>query len=223
MTTVTGPTDTHDMIVVHRVFRRESALIPRLISAVPAGDVARARLLVEHLRDYADGLHHHHTGEDELLWPLLLARVDLEADVVLRMEAQHEKVAANLVQVRELAGRWEVSASVEDRDALVAALREHSVLLVEHLGDEETLLLPLAAQHVTQAEWNRLGEQFEEHTPKGKLLFFLGALLEEATPAERAGMLTNVPPVARLLWRLIGRRQYERRVRAIRGSMTPGQ
>jgi hypothetical protein len=203
------------MIVVHRVFRRESALLPRLIAAVPAGSSARARLLVGHLRDYAEGLHQHHTGEDELLWPLMLARVDLEADVVLRMEGQHEKVAANWSGA-EPRGRW--ASSITDRDALVAALREHAVLLVELLGDEETMLLPLAAQHVTQAEWNRMGEQFEAHTPKGKMLFFLGALLEEATPAEQTSMMRNVPAVARLVWRLVGRRQYGRRIRAIRGQ-----
>ena len=33
-TTVQRP-DTHDMIVVHRVFRRESDLMPKLIRAVP--------------------------------------------------------------------------------------------------------------------------------------------------------------------------------------------
>jgi hypothetical protein len=27
-------------------------------------------------------VHHHHTGEDELIWPLLLARVDLEAALI---------------------------------------------------------------------------------------------------------------------------------------------
>jgi hypothetical protein len=35
--------DTHKMIVIHRVFRRESALLPRLVQSVPDGDVARAR------------------------------------------------------------------------------------------------------------------------------------------------------------------------------------
>ena len=60
-----------------------------LIAAVPDGDTRRARRLAAHLRWYRLGLHNHHQGEDELIWPLLLARVDLQADVVRRMEAQH--------------------------------------------------------------------------------------------------------------------------------------
>ena len=43
------------------------------------------------------------------------------------------------------------------------------------------------------AEWEKLGERFAEETPKDKLLFFLGALLEEATPEETADMMRNLP------------------------------
>jgi hypothetical protein len=74
MTTTTAiqRPDTHDMIVVHRVFRRESDLMPTLIRAVPDGDTARAGVLAQAFSDYQLGLHLHHTGEDELVWPLLL-------------------------------------------------------------------------------------------------------------------------------------------------------
>lgn len=215
--TATRP-NTHDMIVIHRVFRREMALLPRLIAAVPAGDVERAHQLSEHLRDYQAGLREHHTGEDELLWPLLLARVDLETDLVLRMEEQHQKVAANLELMDTLAGRWKAGAAADHRDQLVKALREHAVVLTEHLGDEEAMILPLAEEHLTADEWARLGERFTTHTPKDKLLYFLGAILEDATSEERAEILSKLPLRARIGWRLIGRRKYHRRVRMIRAT-----
>ena len=66
--------DTSDMVIVHRMFRRECALLPQLVAAVPAGDVARARTVARHAREVLDMLHHHHLGEDELLWPRLSAR-----------------------------------------------------------------------------------------------------------------------------------------------------
>jgi hypothetical protein len=53
-------------------------------------------------------------------------------------------------------------------------------------------------------------------------MLFLGALLDEATPAERAHMLGNLPAPARLAWRLIGRRSYARRVRELRGPVQAG-
>jgi hypothetical protein len=44
----------------------------------------------------------------------------------------------------------------------------------------------------------------------------LGHILEEATPPERARFMEKVPPPARLVCRLFGRRQYEREAAGIR-------
>jgi hemerythrin-like domain-containing protein len=221
MTTVNAGSraDTHDMYVVHRVFRRESALMPRLVRTVRPGDSVRARLVAGHFRDYALGLHHHHSAEDELLWPLLLARVDLEADLVLRMEEQHHRVADGLAVVEKLLPAWEAAPSAATGVPIAAALASHTEALHEHLGDEEQFVLPLVEEHITQAEWDRLGDRFATETPKDKLLFFLGALLEEATPEERAHMLGNLPVPAKLAWRFIGRRTYARRIRDLRDPL----
>ncbi len=204
---------------MHRVFRRETALLPRLVRAVPPGDTERARLVAAHFRDYALGLHHHHTAEDELVWPLLLARVDLEADLVLRMEAQHSRVAAGLTEIEALLAQWETTASADTGEVLATALERHRETLVEHLTDEEDHLLSLIEEHLTVAEWSRLGENFASNTPKDKLLYFLGALLEEATPEEAAELLGKLPAPARLIWRLVGRRKYAQRTRRLRAPL----
>ena len=211
--------DTHDMHVVHRVFRREAALMPRLVRSVRPGDTGRARLITAHCRDYMLGLHHHHTAEDTLIWPLLLARVDLEAELVLRMEEQHARVATGLTEVERLLAPWAASAAPADGEVLAAALERHRAALVEHLTDEEDHLLPLIERHLTVAEYAKLGENFGAETPRDKLLFFLGALLEEATPEEAAELLGKVPPPARLIWRLVGKRRYARGTRRLRGPL----
>jgi hemerythrin-like domain-containing protein len=223
---MTNPTiqrpDTHDMYVVHRVFRRESALMPRLVRAVRPGDTARARRVAEHFRGYALGLHHHHTGEDELIWPLLLARVDLEAELVLRMEEQHARVAAGLETVTALLPSWERTASPADGERIAVALEEHASALAEHLTDEENHLLALIEEHLTVAEYGALNERFAAETPKDKLLFFLGALLEEATPEETADITRNLPLPAQLAWRLFGKRRYARQTRELRAPVSSG-
>ena len=54
-----------------------------------------------------------------------------------------------------------------------------------------------------------LGERGRESIPKGKLaLVWLGSILEEATPVEKARFLAELPLPARLLWRLTGDRVY---------------
>jgi hemerythrin-like domain-containing protein len=212
--------DTHDMIVVHRVFRRETRLLPALIRAVRPGDTPRATLVAEHYRGYALGLHHHHTAEDDLIWPLLLSRVDLQAELVLRMEEQHQRVAAGLEAIAALVPEWERTASPAAGETIAAALQEHRAALLEHLDDEETHLLPMIEDHLSTAEYGRLNERFAAETPKDKLLFFLGALLEEATPEEAATVMRNLPAPAKLVWRFHGRRSYARSTRRLRAPLT---
>ena len=43
------PSDAVDMLVVHRVFRREFHDMPRLISAVLTRDTARAKIVADHV------------------------------------------------------------------------------------------------------------------------------------------------------------------------------
>jgi hemerythrin-like domain-containing protein len=222
MTTITAKRpNTHEMIVVHRVFRREIELMPRLIRAVPDGDTARARVLAQAFSDYQLGLHHHHTGEDDLVWPLLLARVDLEAEIVLRMEAQHEVVGRTLDEAAQRMPAWQAAPSAATAAPVIAALTEHRAALLEHLQDEEEHILPLIEEHLTVAEWARLGERFATETPKSKQMFFLGMILEDADQAERDAMLANLPAPVRLIWHTIGQRQFNRKVRKIRGGIDP--
>jgi hemerythrin-like domain-containing protein len=205
-----------EMVVVHRVFRRESRNLPDLVAACRPGDTARSAVLAGLAREYIEGLHGHHRGEDDLLWPKLLARVDLDAELVLRMERQHHVVAEGLEEVERRIAAWERAAGAGERDALVGALRRHREDLLVHLDEEERHVLPLIHEHITVEEWNALGEHARSQTPKDKLLFLLGALLEDATPDETARFLALLPFPARLLWHTVGKRSYANRMRRVR-------
>jgi hemerythrin-like domain-containing protein len=202
-------TDTWDMILVHRVFRREFRILPALIRAVAPGDTARAEILGEHLANVALGLHHHHSAEDEMVWPLMLQRAGLHAELIHRMEAQHLRLHEPLERIDEVLPRWRARALAADRDELADVIAQASVALDEHLGDEEREILPLIEQHLTPAEWRAVGDRRKEVIPKGKMaLVFLGAILEEASPAEKQRFLAELPLAARLLWRVAGKRTY---------------
>ncbi|MFI7444989.1 hemerythrin domain-containing protein [Nonomuraea indica] len=209
--------NTQDMEIVHRVLRRESRLLMELVAAVTPGDTARAKVIADHFRVYRLGLRNHHEGEDELLWPPLLSRVDLEADIVLRMQAQHERIAATLTRLDAAVPAWEATAGADERDTLVAALSEHRAVLLAHLDDEEATLLPLAAKHITRQEWASLGDHLVNNTPKLTLLTLFGAAMEDANPAERAAVLSRLAPPARVLWHVVGRPRYARHIRRVRG------
>ena len=222
MTTTTGSTgalpDVNEMRVVHRAFRREFGLVPGLVRRVPEGDTRRAAVVARHLRFALAGLHMHHTGEDEYLWPLLLERAAPHAELVETMQAQHERVDSYAAQIAALLDGWEASASTVRGEQLARLVEDFTAALVEHLDLEEREILPLCTAHVTAQEWNRLGEHGREHMSPRQLPLLLGAALEEASEAERAAMLGAMPAPVRLLVRTVGAWQYRRYVRRVRAA-----
>jgi hemerythrin-like domain-containing protein len=211
--------DTSDMVIIHRVFRREFRLLPAMVRAVDDGDTARSARIADHAGELITALHHHHCGEDELLWPLLRARAALDGDLIDRMQHQHDELAAALDAAEPLLPRWARTAAPAARDPLAVALTSVSASLDEHLADEEAELLPLAAQHVSEVEWARLGQRGMASVPRDRMLVFLGHVLAGTSDAERAQFLARVPMLGRVAFRLVGRRRYRAEVRALRGGL----
>jgi iron-sulfur cluster repair protein YtfE (RIC family) len=223
MTTTTSTTagarpNTREMVVVHNVFRRMFGDLPGLVRATRPGDTERAAVLADAYTELAWGLHHHHTGEDELLWPTLMQRVDADNVLVLRAEEQHQRVHELTERANELVAAYRVSASASSRDAFATTVEELNAALCEHMADEERFILPLVEQHLTVAEWERLGERARAGTPKDRLLIHLGWILEDLPAADRQEFLGHLPLPARIAWRLVGRRKFKAERRAIYGE-----
>jgi len=210
--------DTSDMVVLHRVFRREFGLAPDLVRAVPDGDVARADYLAGHLTLLLVGLRHHHAVEDELLWPRLVERATLRADLVHRMQAQHARVAAFTTGVETLLPLWRNAAREDIRDRLAELLYDLGRALDGHIAEEELEVFPLAADYLSADEWALLGERSRAGIKRSDMMIFLGAMLENAEPAERLRFVDHLPGPIRLFWRFVGHRRYERRVARIRAT-----
>jgi hemerythrin-like domain-containing protein len=217
MTTAAERVDTHEMVIVHRFFRREFRLLPVMVRQVPAGDRDRAAVVAGHAADMTFTLHHHHTGEDLLLWPKLLTRAMPSAELVHRMQAQHERVAVLLDRVDVLTAQWRRSADPATRDELANVLAQTSAALDEHLSDEENEILPLVAEHITVPEWDALTEYGKKVLPKNSKAFvYLGLILQETTATERTALLHRLPAPLRWAWRLIGHRIYRRAMTRLR-------
>lgn len=78
-----------DMLLVHRVFRRELHTASAMIEGVAPGDAGRAQFIGDHLTFMLACLHHQHAAEDEVVWPTLRARapgstMDLQRMVSVR-------------------------------------------------------------------------------------------------------------------------------------------
>ncbi|MBL1078854.1 hemerythrin domain-containing protein [Nocardia sp. 2] len=207
-TTVQAPA-IGQMAVIHRGFRKGLAAAPGLVRGLRAGDHGRIGIVTDHVRDLMDTLHIHHSGEDELLWPLLRERAPEDAARIQLMADQHGQVDELVRQVTTLLPLVTADLGVY-REDLAGRLEELAKVLDEHMTVEETELLPIVARHITAAEWNRLGEHGLAKTAKSKRLLTLSRILDNATPEERRLFLKDVPAPIRILWKLVGKRQLAR-------------
>ena len=89
--------------------------------------------------------------------------------------------------------------------------------LTEHLTEEERDVVPLIAAHITQAEWDHGGKvAFIKFTPKQRFIA-MGEMLAAASPTEAARMQAGLPAPINAIWRLVGRRRYQRFMAQVRG------
>ncbi len=207
--------DPWEMALIHSLIRRgfeqarEAVLAP--------GAPSRVDAVAEYVGFHLDGLEAHHSSEDELIWPILRERASMSDALIRRMEEQHAGLHDALGTTRrELAG-WETDPTAERSGTLATSLGTVVVRLTEHLNEEERDVVPLIAAHITQAEWDHLGKvAFSKFTPKQRFIA-MGEMLEAASPTEAARMLAGLPAPIKVIWRLVGRRRYQRFKAELRG------
>lgn len=212
--------DTTDMVLVHRVFRREIGLLSAMVDATAPGDLAQSRRVARHAREMLDALHHHHAGEDDVLWPRLRDRAPEQQNLIDTMDGQHRRIGDTLTRAEELMGTWLADPTFGLGAALSAAFRQAHAALVEHLDDEERRLLPLVELTITGPEWDQFRVRGMAAHSKRRLPVFLAHMLEEATPRQAATFLARVPLPGRILHRLFGISLHRREIRRLRPTTT---
>jgi hypothetical protein len=117
-----GPgVDTHEMVLIHRVIRREFGQLPRLLR-IAAHDRARSKIVGAHAREMLNFLHTHNTGEDDLLFPLLRERTALDPVFMDRMDAQHAQVDAAVTAIDAELPAWTANADVAAGERMAAVI-----------------------------------------------------------------------------------------------------
>jgi iron-sulfur cluster repair protein YtfE (RIC family) len=177
----------------------------------------------EHLVNIMAILHHHHLAEDELLWPLLRVRVAAAGADVSRMRDEHADIAKAMDDVDAVRPAWAASADSVGAQRLIDAVGALSMLLDNHLADEEERVVPLINAHVSRAEWEQLlARGAAILTPKNIrfVLAFAEFALAGASPDERRRFMNGVPAGPRLLLRLFGRRAFNSYRAKVYGTVT---
>ncbi|GAA1876789.1 hemerythrin domain-containing protein [Williamsia serinedens] len=218
----TSAVDVRDMLVVHTALLREFRLAPAAVRRVRDADTRQRDRVDEHLELLCTLMHHHHEGEDELLWPLLRERLTGEDAAMLDVvEAQHAGIDTALTRVEDARSGWCEAVDATTTRRLASALEDLFDSLRDHLEVEERSVLPLAAVHLEPAEWHAVGEAGAASVPKSAMPLVIGMFAYEGDPAVLRDMLRPAPAPIRVLVPRIAPRVYARRALAVHGTRTP--
>ena len=214
----TSPSLTSDMVLVHKVFRRELRLLAVLVGQVEQGDRARAAVLAAHCRELTTALQHHHAAETDLLWRRLAERAPLAPAVEHQLRGWHRQHAELMGELDGLLALWEQSPDADLQSVLTDILSELSAAVAEHLDAVEEFVLPAVDQVFSSKEWLACGLRAASWIPLNRMAWMLGAMLEDATAEEHQNLMAKVPAPARLLYRMVGQDQYVREMQVVRGA-----
>ena len=164
----------------------------------------------------------HHGEEDRQLWPKLTGRVPEQiGPMVALMETQHEQIHQASESAAALLPHWTATAAAAAGARLAEVLDGLCTVLGEHLAAEEQHILPLAARHLSQHEWDQLGADGFAKVPKTKLPLVFGMLMYQGDPEVIGSMLAHAPAPARLVLPVLGPRAYSRYARRVHLTATP--
>ena len=210
-----GPVDLMPMYLMHHAFRRDLRKFAAAAARTPIEDRDTWRALAKRWGQFARVLHHHHSGEDKILWPLLLARVDAAGDSAGRetleaMEAEHDEIDPLLTGCADGLARLAAGPDSDARAALVVRMTATLERLGQHLGHEEHDAMALVQRHLTPAEWHGMHAEFsKEYTPADGL--FALPWVRHEIPAElRPPVIAFIGRFPILLWRAVLRRRFSR-------------
>ena len=209
--------DASGMAEIHRMFTRGFGEGPALVRGVREGDTAHAAAVATQLETLSLGLHAHHEGEDERLWPALDERAPSCAAHVERMKAQHAELLVHLTALDRALPAWRATATATDAEPVLSALAGVNTAMAVHLPDEETNIVPVMEYTITEPEIEWFAEHGRNAIPKGQTWQQLGEILAAQPDGGDEWLHKHMPAPGRLAWRLIGRRAYAKHRAALEG------
>ena len=204
-----------DMRILHNAFLWGYEVAPGLVRGVTPGDTTRSEFVGQWLADLDATLHTHHESEDEFLWARLEQRAPACALHVGQMRAHHAQVAELLEEAAPLLAGWRTTAERALGEQLADAYERMLAVLKVHLRREVVEVIPVAERVVTAEEWKAMGDHSAGAIPTSRLLPQLGMLLANSTPADRQSFFAEMPLFIKVLWRVVGRRQYAKQFRQL--------
>jgi hemerythrin-like domain-containing protein len=179
----------------HRVIERVLSSLERAAVRLDNGEAIRPGFFIDaadFIKGFADGCHHK-KEEGVIFTALVEAGMPKEVGPVAVMLIEHDQGRAYTRGTRMAAERLQAGDASARADVVKNALG-YVDLLRQHIGKENEILFPMAAQMIPQAEQAGLVDRFEtiEHEETGegvheKYLALANALEKEANALQKEG------------------------------------
>jgi iron-sulfur cluster repair protein YtfE (RIC family) len=201
MSPVTETPDLSTYFQIHRAMRESAARLHQGVDRLARGDRPRAAAVLAWFDGFAGEIRTHHTVEDDIFFPALAERVPTYADLGAGLDADHVRLEELLnvltVELRRLAGDGDWLPTRAAVLELTAELRNH---LDEHLGVEDSDVLPLFERHFTAAEYEAMHQQAMKSNSIRQLAFTVPWLCSHLDDEERSAVLASAPLPLKVLW-----------------------
>ena len=189
----TYTTDTSDMFSVHRALLNALGEAPTYVSSA-IFNAQRAEMIGSFYENVLEFLHVHHTGEDELVYPLLEERCKEELPLIQRIDAQHKYLDEPMDAGRSAIAAWRAAPSPEEAQAVLDSLSSIVETLRPHLSDEEIYVVPLCSAWISSEEWSRLPGHAIMSFRADKPFLAFGLVYEQLDADRRDAVLAGMPP-----------------------------
>jgi hemerythrin-like domain-containing protein len=207
--------DLTGIALAHRAMVTDSRRIAELVTAIGEHRVpctaTRARAISRYVELLCESVHHHHTTEDQVLWPVIEASAGMHIDLT-ELTQDHAALEPRLDQLRARAASFRLSdGDRQTATAMAAELTDLHTLLAEHIAEEEREVFPVITAHVSVPDW----EMVEKTAQKsGRMSFDAPRTLAVMTAAEREQLGGSIGPVLRGVFALLSmrHRRFDRAV-----------
>src|ERR1700722_496196 len=125
------------MAIIHKTFRRAFEESSQLVRANPSPSAGRVIFLSDHIDFGLKMLHHHHEGEDEILYPLLVERAPDHASRTEQIDHEHQEVKSAIDAAQSACNAWRAAPTSETGETLATSLDDVNAALLPHLDNEE--------------------------------------------------------------------------------------
>ena len=202
-----GPHDQSGMYLMHHAFRRDLTRFRDAVRLTPLEDRHTWRALAARWVRLAEVLHHHHTVEDDHMWPLVRRRVDERSDpggreVLESMAAEHELLDPALEACGRGLEAMAAAPSEDRRNALDVHVSTTRTLLLDHLRHEETEALPLLQRMLTVEDYAVAEEAAQKGYPVRMTVFLVPWVADGVPPDIVRHTLGKAGPAYQLLLQL---------------------